>query len=372
MSSTNTPALFQPIQVGDIKLAHRVVLAPLTRYRADDAHVHTDLGFEYYRQRGSVPGTLLITEATFISAQAGGAPNVPGIWNDAQIAAWKKITDAVHAKGSYIYCQLWSLGRAARPAALKQENPAFPYVSASPIPLKATPNDVPRELTKDEIKEYIQWHATAAVNAVHKAGFDGVEVHGANGYLIDQFLQDVSNKRTDEYGGSIENRARFALEVMDAVVAAIGQSKAAIRLSPWSVYQDMRMDDPKPTFTYLVEQFKQRYPHLAYLHVVTPNAPGNQGPADPADADFIYEHWAPRPVISTGGYDRESGIKTAEQTGQIIGYGRPFLANPDLPFRLEKNIPLNEPDYETFYTAKSAEGYITYPFSEEFLKTQTQ
>ncbi|KAI8993862.1 NADH:flavin oxidoreductase/NADH oxidase [Trametes punicea] len=372
MSSTSTPALFQPMQVGDVKLGHRVVLPPLTRYRADHEHVHTDMGVEYYKQRASVPGTLLIAEATVIAAPAGGVPNVPGIWNDAQIAAWKKITDAVHAKGSYIYLQLWALGRAARPAALKKENPEFPYVSASPIALRTSPNDVPRELRKDEIKEYVQWFGTAASNAVHKAGFDGVEVHGANGYLVDQFLQDVSNKRTDEYGGSIENRARFALEVMDAVVAAVGQSKSAIRLSPWGEYQDMRMKDPKPTFTYLVEQFKRRYPHLAYLHVVTDIAQGNRGPENPADANFIYELWAPRPVISTGGYDRESGIKTAEETGQLIGYGRAFLANPDLPFRLRENIPLNPPQYDTFYTPMSAEGYTTYPFSEEFLKKYPQ
>ncbi|KAI0355742.1 NADH:flavin oxidoreductase/NADH oxidase [Trametes cingulata] len=372
MSSSSTPKLFQPIQVGDITLGHRVVLAPLTRLRADSAHVHTDLGVEYYKQRASVPGTLLITEATYIKGQAGGMPNVPGIWNDAQIAAWKKITDAVHAKGSFIYLQLWALGRAARPAALHQEDPNYPYVSSSPIPLSTSPNDIPRELTKDEIKEYVQWYATAASNSVHKAGFDGVEIHGANGYLVDQFLQDVSNKRTDEYGGSIENRARFAIEVVDAVVAAVGESKTAIRLSPWSEYQDMRMEDPKPTFTYLVEQLNKKHPNLAFLHVVAPGAPGNRGPENEADVDFIHKLWAPRPVVTTGGYDRESGLKVAEETGQIIGYGRPFLANPDLPFRLEKNIPLNEPEYDTFYLPMSEKGYTTYPFSEEFLKTHPQ
>ncbi|KAI0661290.1 NADH:flavin oxidoreductase/NADH oxidase [Cubamyces menziesii] len=368
--SSSTPALFQPVQIGDITLGHRVVLAPLTRFRADSAHVHTDMGVEYYKQRASVRGTLLISEATYIAAQAGGMPNVPGIWTDAQIAAWKKITDAVHAKGSYIYLQLWALGRAARPAALKQEDPNYPYVAPSPIPLSTSPDDVPRELTKEEIKEYVQWYATAASNAVHKAGFDGVEVHGANGYLVDQFLQDVSNKRTDDYGGSIENRARFALEVMEAVVGAVGQSKAAIRLSPWSEYQDQRMKDPKPTFTYLVNQFKEKYPNLAFLHVVAPGAPGNRGPEDPSEADFIYDLWAPRPVIVTGGFDRESGLRVAERTGQIIGYGRAFLANPDLPFRLRENITLNEPDYDTFYLPMNEKGYTTYPFSKEFLETQ--
>ncbi|EIW62644.1 NADH:flavin oxidoreductase/NADH oxidase [Trametes versicolor FP-101664 SS1] len=370
MSSSNTPALFQPIQVGDIKLGHRVVLSPLTRIRANGEHVHGDLALEYYKQRASVPGTLLITEATYISPQAGGMANVPGIYNDAQIAAWKKITDAVHEKGSYIYLQLWALGRAARPASLHEENPDYPYVSASPIALSTSPDDVPRALTKEEIKQYIQWYATAAANSVHKAGFDGVEIHGANGYLIDQFLQDVSNKRTDEYGGSIENRARFALEVTEAVVAAVGQSKTAMRLSPWSLYQDMREENPIPTVTYLVEQYKKKYPNLAYIHVVGPGGPGSKGPDNEEDTHFVQKLWAPRPVITTGGYDRESGIKVAEETGQIVGYGRAFLSNPDLPFRLQNNIKLNDPEYDSFYLPMAAKGYTTYPFSEEFLKTQ--
>ncbi|RDX42074.1 NADH:flavin oxidoreductase/NADH oxidase [Lentinus brumalis] len=370
MSSESTPALFQPIKVGDITLAHRVVLAPQTRYRADAAHVHTDLGVKFYEQRASVPGTLLITEATYISAQASGQPHAPGIWNDAQIAAWKKITEAVHAKGSYIYLQLWALGRAARPKVFHAEFPDYPYVSASDIPLSTSPTEIPRPLTKDEIKEYVQWYGQAASNAVHRAGFDGVELHAANGYLVDQFLQDVSNKRTDEYGGSIENRARFALEVMDAITAAVGQSKVAIRLSPWSRYQDMRMDDPIPTFTYVVEQLKERYPDLAYLHTITPLAPGNEGPKDPSQADFMDRLWAPRPVITTGGFTRESGLKTAEETGRIIGYGVLFTANPDLPFRLKKNLPLNPLDETTLYTKELEQGYTTYPFSEEFLQQQ--
>ncbi|KAI0630096.1 NADH:flavin oxidoreductase/NADH oxidase [Trametes polyzona] len=370
MSSSTTPALFQPIQVGDITLGHRVVLAPLTRYRADNEHVPTDLGLEYYRQRASVPGTLLITEATYIAPQAGGIPNAPGIWSDAQIAAWKKIVDAVHAKGSFIYLQLWALGRAARPAMLHKENPDYPYVSASPIALSSSPEDVPRELTKEEIKQYVQWYATAASNAVHKAGFDGVEIHGATGYLVDQFLQNVSNKRTDEYGGSIENRARFALEVTEAVAATVGQSKTAIRLSPWSLYQDMREENPIPTFSYLAKQLKERFPSLAYLHVVTPKVMGSKGPDNEEDVHFINKIWAPHRAITTGGYDRETALKTAEETGQLIGFGQAFLANPDLPFRLQHNIPLNQPEFDTFFAPMTEKGYTTYPFSEEFLKTQ--
>ncbi|KAI0752143.1 NADH:flavin oxidoreductase/NADH oxidase [Fomes fomentarius] len=370
-SESVVPALFQPIQIGDIKLGHRVVLAPLTRFRADNEHVHTDLAVEYYTQRASVPGTLLITEATYISPESGGIPNVPGVWNEAQIAAWKKVTNAVHAKGSYIYIQLWALGRAARPEVLKRENPDFAYVSASPIPLSTRPDDVPRELTKDEIKQYVEWFGKAASDAVHKAGFDGVEIHGANGYLVNQFFEDVSNKRTDEYGGSIENRARFPLEVVDAVVSAIGQTKTGIRLSPWNRYQDMGMENPVPQYTYLVDQFKSKYPNLAFIHTVSASSPLNELPKDKSlDTGFIYKLWAPRPVITTGGYDRESGIKVAEETGQLVGYGRAFLANPDLPFRLREDLPLNAPEEATIYLPQSERGYTTYPFSNKFLESR--
>ncbi|RPD60830.1 NADH:flavin oxidoreductase/NADH oxidase [Lentinus tigrinus ALCF2SS1-6] len=367
----SVPKLFQPAKVGTLDLSNRVVLAPLTRLRADSAHVPTDLMVEYYKQRASYPGTLLVSEATFIAPQAGGMPHVPGIWSEEQVKAWKKVTDAVHAAGSYIYMQLWALGRAARPAALKQESPDFPYVSASPIALSTSPNDVPRELTKDEIKQYVEWYGTAARNAVLGAGFDGVEIHGANGYLVDQFLQDVSNTRTDEYGGSVENRARFALEVVDAVVAAVGPKRTAIRLSPFNGYQDMRMKNPVPQFTYVLEQFKQKYPDLAYIHTVTPNAPLSAMPEDKSvDPDFIYKLWAPRTVITTGAYDRESALKVAEETDQLVGFGRPFLANPDLVYRLRENIPLNAPQEDTFYLPMNERGYTTYPFSEQFLKSQ--
>ncbi|CAE7207923.1 unnamed protein product, partial [Rhizoctonia solani] len=217
MTTAASNKLFTPLQLGDLVLSHRVVMAPLTRFRADDNHVHTDLAVEYYAQRAEVPGTLLITEATFISPEAGGFDHIPGVWSDEQIAAWKKVTDAVHERRSYIYLQLWALGRAADPKVLAREG--LPYVSSSPTPMEEG-GPVPRELSKDEIKNYVDTYVKAAKNAVFKAGFDGVEIHSANGYLLDQFLQDVCNKRTDEYGGSIENRARFTLEVADAVTAA--------------------------------------------------------------------------------------------------------------------------------------------------------
>ncbi|RPD62527.1 NADH:flavin oxidoreductase/NADH oxidase [Lentinus tigrinus ALCF2SS1-7] len=348
MSSAAVPALFQPILVGNIKLLHRVILAPQTRLRNSAEHVPTDLGLEFYSQRASIPGTLLVTEATFIAPQASGMPHAPGIWNDEQVAGWKRITDAVHAKGSFIFSQLWALGRAARPDLLHKEYPDYPYVSSSPIPLSDRPQDVPRELAKHEIQDYVGWYATAAKNAI-MAGFDGVEIHGANGYLIDQFLQDVSNKRTDA-----------------AVRSPTGR---ASRSSPWSRYQDMREDDPVPTFTYLVNKLKEKHPDLAYIHVVAPGAPGSEGPKDPSQVDFINGIWAPRPLITCGGYDRESGLRVAE-TGQIIGYARAYTANPDLPFRLRENIALNELDEGSLYIPLEAKGYTTYPFSKEFLQAQ--
>ncbi|KII86958.1 hypothetical protein PLICRDRAFT_114056 [Plicaturopsis crispa FD-325 SS-3] len=360
--------LFQPIQVGDITLGHRVVLAPLTRFRANDAHVHAgDLPREYYEQRASTPGTLLISEATFIAPQAGGYPNVPGIWNDDQIAGWKKITDAVHAKGSYIYLQLWALGRAGVPDVLTKEGP-YPHVSASDVPFKGNAN-VPRPLTIPEIKEYVQLYATAASNAVHKAGFDGVEVHGANGYLIDQFFQDVTNHRTDEYGGSVENRARFGLEVLEAVVKAVGAKKTGIRLSPWNRFQGMRMADPKPTFKYITTRISELFPDLAFLHVVSPRVDGLDVLdvlAEGENNDFIEEIWKPRVYISAGGYSRESALKEAEEKGNLIAFGRKFLANPDLPLRLKKDLPLNEGDRATYYVYGSTDpkGYTDYPFAE--------
>ncbi|RFU27356.1 hypothetical protein B7463_g8982, partial [Scytalidium lignicola] len=212
--------LFTPLKLGNAELKHRIAMAPLTRFRADDDHVPLPFVKEYYAQRGSVPGTQIITEATFISPEAGLYPNAPGIWNEAQIAAWSEVTAAVHAKGSFIRLQLWALGRTASKAQLVKElGPNAKLVSASDIPM--TGGEKPIPLTEDEIQQYIKSYAQAAKNAI-KAGFDGVELHGANGYLIDQFIQDVTNKRTDKWGGSIENRSRFALETTKAVAKAIG------------------------------------------------------------------------------------------------------------------------------------------------------
>ncbi|KAH9929569.1 NADH:flavin oxidoreductase/NADH oxidase [Epithele typhae] len=362
------PALFQTIRVGTMQLGHRVAMAPMTRMRADAAHVPTDLMVEYYTQRASVPGTLLVSEAVFIAPQAGIIPHVPGIYKDAQIAAWKKVTDAVHAKGSYIVCQLWALGRSARPALLQLENPKYPHVAPSPIALKSSHEAVPRALTTDEIAEYVQLYAQAAKNAI-SAGFDAVEVHGASGYLLDQFTQSVSNTRTDAYGASAANRARFPLEVLDAVVRAVGAERSAYRLSPWNLYQDMRMDDKetRETFTYLISEFKARFPGLAYLHVVASTADFNKPPEDPKDEQVLHELWAPLPYISTGGYTRATALQAAEKEGVVIGMGQSFIPNPDLPYRLMEDLPLAAGDPSTFYTGGGAEGYSEFPFSDKFV-----
>ncbi|KAF7367891.1 putative inactive dehydrogenase EasA [Mycena sanguinolenta] len=345
-----------PFRIGNVHLRHRVVLAPLTRFKADDAHVpFLPLVADYYSQRASKPGTLLITEATFIAARAGGYAHIPGIWSLDQIEAWKTITAAVHAKGSFIFLQLWTMGRIGRADQLISEDPTFPYVSASDVPLQGRPGPPPRPLTVPEIKEYVALYVQAAKNAI-EAGFDGVEIHSANGYLLDQFLQDVSNKRADEYGGSIENRARFTLEVVDAIASAVGPQRTAIRFSPWSRYQG--------SFILAV-----RHSDLAYLHLVEPRIAGSATAEDPVRPHESNEPlralWAPRPLIRAGGFTREGALAAAE-SGDLVAFGRYYVSNPDLPTRVEKNIPLNAYDRSTFYLVgeNGPRGYTDHPFAE--------
>ncbi|KAI9432664.1 hypothetical protein H4582DRAFT_1820660 [Lactarius indigo] len=356
--ASKVPKLFQPIRVGTANLQHRVVLAPMTRVRADAQYVHGPLAVEYYKQRTSVPGTLAITEATFIAAQAAGYKNMPGIWNDKQIAAWKSVTDAVHANASSIFLQLWALGRAANTDILR-ESGMYPFVAPSAIPIKD--GEAPRPLTVEEIKEYIQLFATAAENAVLKAGFDGVEIHAANGYLPDQFLQTNSNARTDEYGGSIENRTRFVLEIADKLVKAVGANKVGIRLSPWSTYQGMRMPDPIPTFAELVTRIRDNHPDFAYIHVLDPPADDN---SSGASNKVLRDIWGDRPYIANTDFQRDSAIETVEKEGGLVSFARHFIANPDLPLRLKENIELAQPNHETIYSP-GAEGYTDYPFATE-------
>ncbi|KAF6218169.1 hypothetical protein HO133_006128 [Letharia lupina] len=362
-----SPSLFDPIHIGSIPLSHRVAMAPLTRYRANDAHVHTSLATEYYGQRASVSGTLLITEATFISPRASGYANVPGIYNKDQIAAWKNVTDAVHKEGSYIFCQLWALGRTAKPEIVRKEAGEKWFASSSSVPMEAGTEE-PRALDEEDIRGLVGDYVQAAKNAI-EAGFDGVEIHGANGYLIDQFIQDVVNKRTDAWGGSVEKRSRFALEVAKAVVEAVGSEKVGIRLSPFSTFQGMKMAHPVPQFSHLVEGLKEL--KLGYLHLVESRISGNADVETTERVEPLLKIWGKTsPVLLAGGFQPDSAKRAVEKeyTGQdiMIVFGRHFISNPDLPFRIEKGIELTKYDRDTFYKTESPDGYVDYPFSKEW------
>jgi NADPH2 dehydrogenase len=376
--------LFTPLKVGSTQLEHRVAMAPLTRFRANKEHVPTPVMAQYYAQRAVVPGTLILSEATFITAKAGGYANIPGLWTDEQCAAWKTVTDAVHAKGSKMWCQLWYLGRAGWPdpvgsgGALKDDDYDFEhdFVSSSATPIDEN-QPTPRAMTDEEIVGTIADYATAARNAITKAGFDGVEVHAAHGYLIDQFTQDTCNKRTDRWGGSIENRARFAIEVTRAVVDAVGADKVGIRLSPYSTFQGMRMADPVPQFNYLVQQLRTL--DLAYLHLVEPRVAGVIDRDPGADSlNFALESWGrAKPVLIAGGFTTELAIQAVEDKYRdhdvVVVFGRRFISTPDLVYRVKKGLPFNDYDRFTFYINQQAgdklePGYITYPYSEEYVK----
>ncbi|EJD07844.1 NADH:flavin oxidoreductase/NADH oxidase [Fomitiporia mediterranea MF3/22] len=372
--------LFQPIRVGHLNLAHRIVFAPLTRFRADDAHVPTDIMVEYYTQRASVPGTLLIAEGTVIAARAGGIGNVPGIWSDAQVQGWKKVVSAVHAQGSYIYLQLWSLGRTAEPKFLSQsdcpQNPGgpYPYVSSSDLMMSERDDGIkPNPLSHEEILQHIELFGQAAHNAVHGAGFDGVEIHGAHGYIIDQFTQDVCNKRSDMWGGNIENRTRFALEIIKSVTSAVGEERTGIRLSPFATRRDMHMEHSEPTFAYLVSRIREAYPRFAYLHAVEPRASGqfDRTPLKGESLDFLRAIWkGPNSeengsvFIVAGGYSPQEAIRVSEENDDLVAFGRFYISNPDLPARVKKGISLTPYNRATFYDVGSPAGYVGYAFAD--------
>ncbi|KAK9708971.1 hypothetical protein K7432_009314 [Basidiobolus ranarum] len=358
-----TNNLFEPIQVGRNKLEHRVVLAPLTRFRANDQGVPQDIAQRYYEQRAS-KGGLLITEATFISPDGGGLPHAPGIHTPAQIEAWKKVTDVVHKKGGVIYLQLWFLGRAGMSMFLPDHHQP---VSASAIAITGQvhpgmPYETPRALELHEIPPIVNSYKQAALNAI-QSGFDGVEIHGANGYLIDQFLNSHSNKRTDAYGGTIENRCRLALEVIDAVTKAVGEDRTAIRLSPYNTFQDMKEEAPLEVFSYLTTEIQRLYPNMAYLHFIKARICGDtevESQEQPLTLEPFQNIWK-GPFISAGGYTAKSAIETAVNSNELVAFGREFISNPDLPKRIKNQWELNPYNRSTFYTP-GPEGYIDYPF----------
>ncbi len=353
--------LFETIQLGPLTLANRVFMAPLTRNRADADGVHGELAVTYYAQRASAG--LIITEATQISPMGKGYLNTPGIHSTQQVRAWRRVVDAVHGKGGRIFLQLWHVGRISHSSLLPNNaQPVAPSaIRAKSLTLIATgmaPVSEPVALTASGIKETLDDYRRAAGNA-KEAGFDGVEIHAANGYLIDQFLKTGSNRRTDEYGGVASNRVRFLTETVERVLEVWDSRHVGVRVSPTGGFNDMTDDNPLETFSVAVTELNGY--QLGYLHVVetAQNSKGSSE-ADLAMSAHLRTLWKGLYVVN-GGYDGLRG-EQAIQTGHAdaVAYGRAFLANPDLPRRLQLEAALNEPDPSTFYGGGAA-GYTSYP-----------
>ena len=366
------PTLFDPIAAGDLQLSNHIVMAPLTRNRAPNA-VPTEMMATYYAQRATAG--LIITEATAITHQGQGYADVPGLYSAEQLAGWKRITDAVHAAGGKIVVQLWHVGRVSH-TSLQPGNGAPVAPSAVRANAKTylvhddgtgtfAPTSEPRALRLDELPGIIEDYRRAACAAID-AGFDGVELHAANGYLLDQFLRSGSNLRTDAYGGSIENRARLLLQVMDAITNEVGAGRTGIRISPVTPANDASDAQPQPLFHYVVRKLAGY--GLAYLHVIE-GATG--GPRDFQQGDQPFDYAALRQAYQQAGgqgawmVNNNYDAKLAEHTVQagqadLVAFGKPFIANPDLVRRLREQAPLNPPDNTTFYGG-GARGYIDYP-----------
>ncbi|KAI9495857.1 hypothetical protein BDB00DRAFT_882300 [Zychaea mexicana] len=356
MASTHPSALFQPIKLGNAQLKHRIVMPPMARLRATADHIPTDLMREYYEQRAT-DGGLIIAEGSVVSPIAGGYRHAPGIWSEEQIAGWKAVTDAVHAKGGIIYNQIWHPGRATFAAMMPDNAPpiAPSAIAASGKSPLGIDWETPQEMTPKDILDIKQDFVTAAKNAVNKAGFDGIEIHAATGFLVDQFIRSSSNVRTDQYGGSIENRSRFLLELVDDTVAAIGAERTAIRLSPFDNYMDMEDDTPLETFGYIVEQLKKKHPKLSHIHMIEPRLDlwnDDSVLSTENTLDSFREKWGADGVfISSGGYTYSPKLaeEVADATGNLISFGRLFTSNPDLVERLRNGWSFTKYDRSTFY-----------------------
>lgn len=379
-AGNGSASLFSPFRMGKFDLSHRVVLAPMTRCRALDGIPGAALA-EYYSQR-STDGGFLISEGTSISATAAGFPHVPGIYTEEQVQAWKPVVDAVHAKGSIIFCQLWHVGRASHQV----------YQPGGMLPISSTSKPIskrwrillpdgsygtypsPRALGTYEIEAVVEQYRQAALNAI-RAGFDGIEIHSAHGYLLDQFLKDGINDRTDEYGGSLSNRSRFLLKVVGAVVSAIGSYRVGVRISPAIDHLDAMDSNPLKLGLHVVDQLNKLQQEvgakLSYLHVTQPRytaygqtESGRPGSED-EEAEFMrslrraYEGT----FICSGGFTRKLGMEAIENgDADLVSYGRLFIANPDLALRFKLNAPLNKYVRKTFYTQHPVVGYTDYPF----------
>lgn len=349
------PTLFDPITIGDLDLPNRIIMAPLTRCRAEPGRVPGELMVEYYRQRAGAG--MIISEATSVDPMGVGYPDTPGIWSDAQVAGWKTVTEAVHARGGKILLQLWHVGRISDPLYLDGKPPVAPsalkpegHVSLV-RPIKEY--ETPRALETGEVHDVVEAFRLGAENA-RKAGFDGVEIHGANGYLLDQFLQSSTNMRTDQYGGSLENRARLMLEITDAVLGVWEPGRVGMHLAPRGDGHDMGDDNPEATFGYVADELGKR--GLAFICTREHAADDSLGPRLKQRFGGVY--------IANEGFDQALANQwLKEGKADAVAFGRMFIANPDLPERFAQNAELNEQHPETFY-ASGPEGYIDYPALE--------
>ncbi len=359
--------LFTPVRLGPIKLKHRVVMPALSRLRAHwPSSVPSDLNVQYYGQRAS-DGGLIVTEATAVATTARGGRGMPGLYNDEQMMGWKRVTDAVHAKGGYMFAQIFHGGRTSHISVAGQE-PVTASVDltycADPTIIVATPDGFVqpsphRALRTEEVADIVEQFGAAAINA-KRAGFDGVEVMSDNGQLIDQFLQDNSNKRTDRYGGSIENRARLLFEIVEAVIPVWGADRVGVRLSPSGTFNGMADSNPRALFRFITEQLNRF--GLAYLHVIEPRIKGSdtidegQAPVAAQELSKLFKG----PLIAAGGFKPETAeAAVANGDASLIAFGRYFISNPDLPKRIKLGLPLSPYDRSTFY-AFDARGYTDY------------
>ena len=353
------PSLFDPITIGAIEAPNRIFMAPLTRTRATPAHVPTELMIEYYRQRAGAG--LIISEATGISRQGLGWPSAPGLWTDEQTEAWKPVTEAVHKAGGRIVAQLWHMGRLARPDVTGLQSVSSSATRAPYHDPDKNPYDTARPLTVDEIAATLDDYASASRNAI-RAGFDGVQVHGANGYLIDQFLRRTANQRTDEYGGSLSNRIRFAQEVLTAIGDAIGRERTGIRLSPFITQRGM--NDPQVIDAILALAAWCEQQGIAFIHLA--EADWDDAPAVPLHFRDTLRATFSGTLIVAGNYDQQKAERIlGAGLADLVAFGRPFIANPDLPQRLQHRWPLATVSDPGTLFGGTAAGYTDYPFYTE-------
>jgi len=358
--------LLTPITLGNYQLSNRIVMAPLTRMRAGVGLAPTAMNAQYYAQRASAG--LIITEASQVSPQGMGYANTPGIYSPEQVEGWKLVTQAVHQKGGRIFLQLWHVGRISHPSLQPNNNlPVAPSAIAAQGQAVTyqglQPFVTPRALESSEIPQIVEQYRQGAKNA-KLAGFDGVEIHSANGYLLDQFLRDGTNKRTDQYGGSYENRLRLVKEVIEVICEVWESSQVGIRLSPSNSFNSMSDSDPKKLFSYVVKELNQY--QLGYLHLIEPRVEGNETLDQPSTdlTSGFFRQFYDGLIMSAGGYDRDLGNQVlASGEADLVAYGRLFISNPDLPLRFAKNAELNPYNRSTFYGGDE-KGYLDYSFLE--------